>query len=140
MLPEGLTFTVCWLRLGKDTYPVLDYLVELHQADYECFTSVIDALGKISDSRYLREPLVKALKGKNVKGIRELRVIGGTNRHYARLPLVYTPQREVILLFGETKKGGLPPPSFINRAISYRDKLNSQEASYEQIDTTVFKQ
>lgn len=142
MIPEGLPFTVCWLRLGKDEYPVLDYLIGLEQTDYPCFAALIDALGKLGDSRFLREPLVKALKGEAVKGIFELRVLAGNNRHFARLPLIYCPEhrQELILLFGETKKGAHPPPQFIKRAITYRNKLKSNEATHEEIDTSIFNQ
>lgn len=81
-------------------------------------------------------PTIRPLKSK-AKGMFELRVIGG-NRQYARLPLILSAQREVILLFGETKKGADPPPGFINRATKYRNNINAKEASHEEIDFTIF--
>lgn len=132
MLPEGLSFTVCWLIDGEFC-PVLDYLEDLKYADQDCFYSVIDGIEKLQESRYLRPPTVRSLKGNNVKGLLELKVLGGNSRHYARIPLMYTKIREVILLFGETKKQKQPTQKFINRAIAYRDKINRKEVSYEQI-------
>ncbi len=134
MLDEGIKFTVCWLVELDGDCPTLDFLVSLIGTDKDCFYSVIDCIEKIQDQRYLKEPLVKSLKGKKVKGILELRVLGGTSRHYARLPLVYSPNREVILLFGEVKKQKEPSQSFINRSISYRNKVNNKETSYEPIN------
>lgn len=136
MIPEGLTFKVCWLCLN-DEYPVLGYLEQLAKDDPDCFASILVTMKKLRNSKYLRMPTVRPLKGDSARGIFELRVIAGAARHYARLPLIYTSQREVILLFGETKKGEQPSPGFIRKAINYRNKVDAQEATYEEIDFTI---
>lgn len=83
-------------------------------------------------------PHVRPLKGK-AKGMFELRVIGG-KQGFARLPLVLSAQREVIVLFGQTKKGGSPPPGFIERAIDFRDQISNKEATYEKINFEDFNE
>jgi hypothetical protein len=137
-ITEG-TFVVCQLYLPNNRYPVMDYLESLARSDPSCFASVFKKMEKLSDPNYHSPPAVKWLKGENLRGIRELRVIAGNTRHYARLPFIVSGGR-VVLLFGETKKGGKPPHGFIGRAIEYRDYvLTNQENSYEQIDFNVFE-
>lgn len=138
MLPEGLTFTVCWLILENGGCPTLDYLTALSGSDSDCFLSVVDQMSRLSNSLYLRPPTVTPLKGK-AKGSFELRVMAGNNRHYARLPLVFSKHQEVIVLFGENKKGGNPPPGFIDRAVRYRNMINNKEATYGEINFAQFR-
>ncbi len=137
MLPEGETYTVCWLRLGEDEYPLLEYLTGLLNTDKAGFAAVIDKMRRLEHSGYHREPAVKSLQGKRLKGVYELRVMTGIKRMYARIPFV-KGSGNVILMFGDTKKGGAPPPGFINKAISLKEKLIKQEAQYEKIDFTIF--
>jgi hypothetical protein len=136
MLPEGLEFTVCWLVFDDGSCPTFDYLQTLSGSDADCFGAIVDQMSRLSRSEYLRPPTVTPLKGP-AKGSFELRVLSGSSRHYARLPLVYSKQREVILLFGDTKKGGNPPPGFIDRVVQYRKLINNGKATYGPID---FKQ
>lgn len=138
MLPEGQSFKVCWLVLDGGNCPTLDYLNYLADTDKKCFGSVVDKMQRLSDSRYHKPKAVTPLKGK-ARGMFELRVMGG-KRQYARLPFVLSSQREVVLLFGVTKKGASPPPGFINRAVDYMNKLNTQEAQYERIGFTGFNE
>lgn len=121
-----------------ESYPLLDYLSGLHQTNYDCFTSVIAQLTNLQDSRYLRPPTVRPLKGGKAAGIFELRVKGNQTT-YARIPLIYNPfvRREIILLFGETKKGKAPSASFIKQSVNYRNKINAMEASYESFDPNI---
>jgi hypothetical protein len=137
MLPEGLKFSVCWLYFANGSCPTLDYLTVLSGSDADCFSSVVDQMSKLNDSKNLRMPTVRPLKGK-AKGAFELRVIAGNSRHYARLPLVYSKQREVIFLFGETKKGRQPMPGFIDRTVNYKQLINNGEVSYAEIDFAQF--
>jgi hypothetical protein len=139
MLPEGIKFRVCWLFFEKGDCPTLEYLVTLSQNDSDCFLAVVDEMSKLCDSINLRPPTIRPLKGK-AKGTFELKVMAGTNRQYSRLPLMYTSKREVILLFGETKKGGDPPPGFIKKADKYRKMINNEEASYAEIDFDQFSE
>jgi hypothetical protein len=138
MLPEGLTFTVCWTILPNGSNPVYEYLESLADTDKPCFASVLNSIGLLHSSDNMRSGLTRPLKGKKLAGIHELRVMAGINRHYARLPLFLTKSREVVLLFGETKKGAKPSAGFLDKAVRYRQLIINQEATYEQINPESF--
>lgn len=139
LLTQGINFTVCWLSFENGSCPTLDYLTTLSNTDAACFLSVVDGMSKLQDSNNLRPPAIRPLKGK-AKGAFELRVIAGNSRHYARLPLIYSPQLEVIFLFGETKKGIKPPPGFIARTAKYKQLITEGGAGYAAIDFTQFSE
>lgn len=125
------------MYIGADC-PTAEYVLTLAGGDQALFGSVVDKMRKLQDSGSFGLPDTRPLKGK-AKGIFELRVLGG-KRMFARLPFILSPQREVVLLFGETKKGAQPPPDFIDRAVRYKNKLNAKKADYEEIDFTIFEE
>lgn len=133
MLPMGLRFTVCW-AFGNERCPTLDYLEVLKAEDVDCFYAVVDGIEKIQDSEYLREPTVKPLPvSKQVRDLFELRIQGGKSRHYARIALIYTKAREVVLLNGVTKKSKRATPQFTAKAVRLMRQVRSQEMNYEPI-------
>lgn len=132
MLLEGVTFTVCWLYIG-DSYPVAEYLAELYRKDTSCYASLVDAMSRLSNPARLAEPHVRPLVGKPYKGLFELKVRTGQKGIAARVPLVLK-QRDVVLLFGETKKSDKPTQQFLDRAVRYRKMIDNKEAQYGTID------
>jgi Phage derived protein Gp49-like (DUF891) len=140
MLPMGLSFKVCW-AFDQKSCPTLTYLEELKFEDADCFYSVVDGIDKIQSSDYLRPELVKPLPiNKQVRDIYELRVQGGTNRHYSRIALIYTKAREVVLLNGVSKKDKKASSGFIGNAVGLRNRLRNGEMDYEQIPIEQIRQ
>jgi phage-related protein len=134
MLPTGLKFTVCWAVEGNDC-PTLLYLEELFQTDEDCGYVVVDYMEKIQDSEYLRPPTVKKIPiNKSVKDLYELKIHSGSSGIFARIALIYTPDRKIILLNGISKKTNKASKQFINRAIKIRARIKNKEMEYEQID------
>ncbi len=134
MLPSGLKFTVCWAVEGDDC-PTLLYLEELFQTDEDCGYAVVDYMEKIQDSEYLRSPTVKKIPiNKSVKDLYELKVRSGSSGIFARVALIYTPDREVVLLNGISKKTNKASKKFIERAINLRARIKNKEMEYEPID------
>lgn len=136
MLPSGIDITVCQMELEGE-YPVADFLESLMD-DPTSFGTVVDGMRRMSDPRWLGPPNTTKLQGAPYKGIFELRLKNGNK--YLRIPFVFSRDREVILMFGEVKKKAQPTQGFMDTARAYRDKINSKEANYEQIDFTQFDQ
>lgn len=140
MIPEGLTFTVCWLLHNSGENPTLDHLLGLRLIDKAFFASAVDVLGKLEEGRYHRMPWTRVLKGKKADGLFEARAMGGINRQLARYPYFYTPQREVVLLYGFTKDDGDAPPDFVERAQLYKELIEEGRLQYEEADLSLFQQ
>ncbi len=139
MIPEGTTFTVCWLLHNNGENPALDHLLSL-RVDKAFFASAVDVLGKLEEGRFHTMPWTRKLKGKNAAGLFEARVMGGPQRQLARYPYFYTTDREVVLLYGFTKKDGDAPPKFIERAQLYKSLLEEGRLQYEEADLSLFQQ
>jgi len=134
MLPTGLKFTVCWAVEGDDC-PVLLYLEELFQADEGCGYVVVDYMEKIQDSNYLRSPTVEKITiNKSIKDLYELKIRSGSSGIFVRIALIYTRNREVILLNGISKKTNKASKKFIQQAIKLRAQIKNKEMNYEPID------
>lgn len=133
MLLEGVTFTVCWLYIGDDYPPVAVYLAELYKSDSKCYAALVEAMKRLSDPARHAEPHVRPLKGKPYKGIFELKAQIGRRGIAARIPLIQR-QRNVILLFGDSKTSRKSTPQFLKKAIQHRDMIDNKEAQYEPID------
>lgn len=138
VLPEGLTLEVCWLLHNNGECPVLQHLLELHSQDVAFFASAADVIRKLQQGKYHKRPWTRDLEGKDAKGIFEARAMGGPNRLMARYPFIYSPKRQVILLYGFTKTDGKPPPKFVAKAAIYKELIEKGDLSYEQIDLSIF--
>ena len=138
VLPEDLELTVCWIFHRDGSCPVAEHLKGLKEHDYDFFAASLQTLLKLKTGKYNRKPLIRKLEGKQAKGLWEARIMGGKNRQFARYPFFYSKKREVVLLYGFTKKSGKTPMSFISRAGLFKELVEKGELSYEEIRTDIF--
>lgn len=136
---EGMTFTVNWLLHNNGDCPVLDHLESLGSSNPSFQASAIDVLKKLREGKYHKMPYTKSLEGKIAKGILEGRVMGRSSNQLARYPFIYLPNRQVVLLYGFTKKEGKAPPKFVEKAKLYKELIENGGLKYEEIDFTIFQ-
>ena len=73
---------------------------------------------------YLREPYVKPIKGKNYKGLYELRIKFASN--ISRIFYFTYSRNKFILLNGFLKKNNKTPKSELEKAINYRNDYKNR--------------
>ena len=133
MLEEGKEYKVCWFIDEDGNSQIFDFLEELKATDKKSMAKAVAGMRQLSDKRRHVMPHTRPLKLKGVS-VFELRIIAGRRSHYVRIPFVLTKTREVVLLFGEIKKGASPTPSFLRRAADLGKVLLEKDVNYEEID------
>lgn len=136
MLKEGQEYIVCWMVEPNDTVPLVDFLIHLKHQKHQLAVTAIAHLRRARHPANHGEPLTKAFKG-TMKGILEIRA--KTPQGYIRMPFIFAKDRRLIVLDGVVKKGKSLDPRTEKAMIKARNKLVSEEASYEEIDFSIFE-
>ncbi len=137
MLKDGQEYIICWMVESNGTIPLIDFLAQLEFQRHDLAITAVAHLKRARISSNHGEPLTKAFRGKAMKGILEIRA--KTPQGYIRMPFVFTKGRRLIVLDGVIKKGKSLDPNTEKSIIKARNRLISEEASYEEIDFSIFE-
>lgn len=136
MLKEGQEYTVCWMVESDETIPLVDFLLQLERQKHELAVTAIAHLKRTRTPANHGEPLTKAFKG-TMKGILEIRA--KTPQGYIRMPFIFAKNRKLIVMDGVIKKDKSLEPKVEKAIIKAKDRLINEEASYEEIDFSIFE-
>lgn len=117
-----MDYEVEFYRKRNKTIPVMDFLLSLEPKMRAKAYSEIELLQK--HGPHLREPYVKSMKGKDNKGLYELRIKFSSN--ISRIFYFCYKQNTFILLHGFIKKSNKTPTRELERARRYKVDYESR--------------